>query len=82
MLCTSIFLQQDLSYQEQVLGDKNILRIGVEAGIRQGLEQFILGGIFIGMNSFGASANALDLYKYFKITDDEIVNQITQNLKK
>lgn len=82
MLCTSIFLQQDLSYQEQVLGDKNILRIGVEAGIRQGLEQFILGGIFIGMNSFGASANALDLYKYFKITDDEIVNQITQNLNK
>ncbi len=82
MLCTSIFLQQDLSYQEQVLGDKNILRIGVEAGIRQGLEQFILGGIFIGMNSFGASANALDLYKYFKITDDEIVYQITQNLKK
>jgi len=82
MLCTSIFLQQDLSYQEQVLGDKNILRIGVEAGIRQGLEQFILGGIFIGMNSFGASANALDLYKYFKITDDEIVNQITQSLKR
>jgi transketolase len=34
------------------------------------------------MSSFGASANALDLYKYFKITDDEIVNQITQNLKK
>ena len=80
--CCSIFLEQDLQYQQQVLGDKNILRVGVEAGIRQGLERFINDGIFIGMNSFGASGKAEDLFKFFKITDDEIVEKITQNFKK
>ena len=82
MPCCSIFLEQDLQYQQQVLGDKNILRVGVEAGIRQGLERFINDGIFIGMNSFGASGKAEDLFKFFKITDDEIVEKVIQNLKK
>ncbi len=79
--CASIFLAQDLQYQQSILGDKNILRIGVEAGIRQGLERFIGDGIFIGMESFGASANAEDLYKFFKITDDEIVIRTKEKLQ-
>ena len=82
MPCSSIFLEQDLQYQQETLGEKNIIRIGVEAGIRQGLERFINDGIFIGMNGFGASGKAEDLFKFFKITDDEIVKNIKENLQK
>ena len=82
MPCSSIFLEQDLQYQQETLGEKNILRLGVEAGIRQGLERFINDGIFIGMNGFGASGKAEDLFKFFKITDDEIVKNIKENLQK
>ncbi len=81
MPCFEIFEQQDDAYKNEVLGDKKILRVGVEAAISQGWEKYLgFEGIFVGMKSFGASAKAEDLYKYFGITADEICEKIVKKL--
>jgi transketolase len=57
------------------------VRIAVEAGIRQGWDRIIgSDGIFIGMDGFGASAPAEDLYRHFGITADAIVAAATARL--
>jgi len=35
-------------------------------------------GVFIGMNGFGASAPANDLFNHFKITAEEIIQTIKE----
>jgi transketolase len=73
MPCMDLFAAQPKRYQEQVLGG-NALRIAVEAGIGFGWERWIgENGVFIGMQGFGASAPAPELYKQFGITVDAIV---------
>jgi len=74
-----LFEKQPQSYREAVLPPTLKKRIAVEAGIRQGWEQYIgEGGIFIGMSSFGASAPASVLYKEFGITVDAIIAAAVQ----
>jgi len=83
MPCFEIFDAQDEAYKNEVLGDQKILRVGVEAAISQGWEKYLgFEGIFVGMKSFGASAKAEDLYKYFGITADEICAKIVKKLGK
>ncbi len=82
MPCFEIFEQQEEAYKNEVLGAKNILRVGVEAAISQGWEKYLgLDGIFVGMKSFGASAKAEDLYKHFGITADAICEQVVKKLR-
>ncbi|OFW80718.1 MAG: transketolase [Alphaproteobacteria bacterium RIFCSPLOWO2_01_FULL_40_26] len=77
MPCFEIFEQQDEIYKHLVLGDKNILRVGIEAAISQGFEKYLgCNGIFIGMNDFGASAKGEDLFKHFGITADNVVEKV------
>lgn len=77
MPCFEIFDGQDEAYKNQVLGEKNILRVGVEAAISQGWERYLgCNGIFIGMKDFGASGKGEDLFKHFGITADAIVEKI------
>ena len=74
-----LFEKQPRAYREAVLPPTLKKRIAVEAGIRQGWEQYIgEGGIFIGMSSFGASAPASVLYKEFGITVDAIIAATVQ----
>jgi len=70
-----LFASQPADYQRDVLGDKP--RVGIEAAIRQGWDQF-LGptDAFIGMTGFGASAPASELYKHFGITATAVVKKI------
>lgn len=83
MPCFEIFDAQDEAYKNEVLGDKKILRVGVEAAIAQGWEKYLgFDGIFVGMNSFGASAKAEDLYKHFGITADVICEKVLKKLGK
>ena len=50
------------------------IKIGIEAGIRQGWDALIGGdGIFIGMSTFGASAPYKELYRHFGITAEAAV---------
>ncbi len=70
-----LFSMQAESYRLEIIGDKP--RVGIEAGIRQGWDQFLrLKDSFIGMTGFGASAPATDLYKHFGITADAVVAEV------
>ncbi|NNE22481.1 MAG: transketolase, partial [Rhizobiales bacterium] len=71
--CMELFEQQEDDYRQRVLGTEKV-RIAIEAGIRMGWNGFIgSDGIFIGMDSFGASAPAEKLYEHFGITADATV---------
>jgi len=73
--CLDLFLEQDEKYIRSVTG-KDLPKIAVEAGIRQGWDGLIgrTGG-FVGMNSFGASAPGSELFKHFGITTEAIVKR-------
>jgi transketolase len=83
MPCLELFEAQSSEYKTQILGNKNNLKIVVEAALDQGWWKYLGdNGIFIGMNSFGASAPAPDLYEHFGITAKNIAHKITQKLIK
>ena len=72
MPCWELFDQQDATYRSKVLGDGGV-RIAVEAAGRFGWDKYIgIDGGFVGMDSFGASAPAGELYKHFGITADAV----------
>jgi transketolase len=62
-----LFAKQPEAYRRDVLGSGP--RVAVEAAIGMGWERWIgERGIFVGMQSFGASAPAAKLYEHFGIT--------------
>jgi transketolase len=77
--CWEIFALQDEGYRDQVLG--GALRVGIEAAIGFGWDRW-LGpqGLFIGMNGFGASAPAEDLYRHFGITPEAVAGAVKKRL--
>ena len=80
MPCCELFDAQGIDYQERILGNKP--RIAVEAASKFGWEKYVgLTGDIIGMDGFGASAPGSELYKYFGITVDEVVDAVKDALK-
>lgn len=78
--CMEIFNEHPNHYRQEVLSP-GTLRVGIEAGIQQGWDRYLHeDGIFIGMDSFGASAPANELYEHFGITVDNIVSRVLQSL--
>jgi len=62
-----LFRRQTEDYRNSVLGDTP--RIAVEAGVRQGWDEWIgANGTFVGMNGFGSSAPAVQLFEHFGLT--------------
>lgn len=81
MPCAELFDAQPISYQEEVLGKAP--RIAIEAASKFGWEKYVgLSGDIIGMDGFGASGPAEELYKYFGITVEEIVDSVKNCLEK
>jgi transketolase len=75
-----LFQAQSDEYKAGLIGAPKA-RVAIEAGI--GLSwQKLLGekGIFVGMHSFGASAPAEQLYEYFGITPQGVVEAVTLQL--
>ncbi|MFZ1773632.1 MAG: transketolase [Rhizobiaceae bacterium] len=65
------FEAQPEAYKAQVLGSAP--RVAVEAAARMGWDRWLgAKGAFVGMNSFGASAPASDLYRHFGITAEAV----------
>lgn len=74
MPSTDVFLRQDASYRESVLPNAVRKRVAVEAGVTGFWRQFVgLDGAVIGIDTFGASAPADQLYKHFGITTAHVV---------
>jgi transketolase len=69
-----LFEMQDEGYRASVLPPDVTARVAVEAAAKFGWERYLgLGGRFVGMNGYGASAPASALYKHFGITTDAVV---------
>ncbi len=72
MPCWEKFEAQDESYRERTLGSAP--RIAIEAAGRLGWDRWMgPRSSFIGMQGFGASAPAGELYKHFGITAEHVV---------
>ena len=76
-----LFAAQDEAYRKRVLPGGPV-RVGVEAAIRQGWDQWLLGergreakADFVGMNGFGASGPAEEVYAQFGITAENVAEK-------
>ena len=79
--CFELFENQSADYQQSIIGNSPV-KVAVEAAIKQGWERFIgSDGIFVGMNSFGASAPGGQLFEHFGITADAVVEAATAQLE-
>ncbi|MFN7397903.1 MAG: transketolase-like TK C-terminal-containing protein, partial [Sandaracinobacter sp.] len=59
----------------------DVLKVSVEAGTTFGWERMVgTDGLMIGIDSFGASAPAPDLYQYFGLTAAAIFSRVQQKL--
>jgi transketolase len=81
MPCWSLFDAQEPAYRADILPD-GVLRVSIEAGTTLGWERYTgPDGIRIGLDRFGASAPAEDLFQRFGFTAEAIVPQILAALK-
>jgi len=83
MPCHEIFDKQDKNYQEKILETNSCSRISIEAGSIKGWAKYINNnGISIGLETFGKSAPYKQIYNYFDLTSDKIVEFARKLLKK
>jgi transketolase len=85
MPCTEMFDLQPDTYREDILPDvsnREILRVSIEAGTTFGWERYTgLHGLRIGIDRFGASAPAGDLYDHFGLTGPKITTRVLVHMK-
>ncbi len=84
MPCMELFEAQDEAYKSDLLPNlppEQLLRVSIEAGATLGWDRYTMAnGLKIGLDRFGASAPAEDLYAKFGLTAEAIVPQIKTKL--
>ncbi|MEJ2214084.1 MAG: transketolase [Gammaproteobacteria bacterium] len=79
MPSTDAFDAQDADYRESVLPSSVIARVAVEAGVTGFWGKYVgMNGKVIGIDTFGESAPAGDLFKHFGFTVENVVNAINE----
>ncbi len=74
MPCTNVFEEQDEAYRESVLPASVTARVVVEAGVTDGWYKYAgMNGKVIGIDTFGESAPASDLFPFFGFTVEKVV---------
>ena len=77
MPCAEIFLAQDEAYRESVLPGSVTARVAVEAGVTHYWYRFVgPAGKVIGIDTFGESAPAADVFKHFGLTAENVVKAV------
>lgn len=77
MPCWELFNEQDAKYRESVLPKKCTKRIAIEAGTTMGWHRYVgIDGLVIGVDTYGHSAPAGELAKYFGFTSESICEKI------
>jgi transketolase len=80
MPCTSLFDRQEQSYREAVL-PRGVPRVAMEAGVTDYWRKYVgLEGAVVGIDRFGESAPAGDLFKYFGFTPANVVDAVRRTL--
>jgi transketolase len=73
MPCADVFERQDKAYRESVL-PRGVPRVAIEAGVSDFWRKYVgLEGAAIGIDRFGESAPAGELFKFFGFTVDNVV---------
>lgn len=82
MPCWELFEAQDASYRKRVLPGGPV-RVAIEAAGRMGWDKWLMGergrdtkAAFVGMEGFGASAPAPELYAHFGITAEATAQKV------
>ncbi|WP_429933222.1 transketolase [Alteromonas sp. 4B03] len=74
MPSTDVFDRQSADYRESVLPPSVVKRVAVEALSKDSWYKYVgFNGAIVGMDTFGESAPAGDLFKHFNITTDAVV---------
>jgi len=81
MPSTDVFDAQDDAYKESVLPAAVTARVAVEAGVTDYWRKYVgLDGRVIGIDTFGESAPAPEVYKHFGITVENVVKAVKEVL--
>ena len=81
MPCMELFDKQPEEYQKDIL-EENSLIITIEAGSIMSWQKYIKNkGLNIGIDRFGESAPYKDVYKYLKLSEEDITNFIQKKLR-
>ncbi|MDP3188525.1 MAG: transketolase [Limnobacter sp.] len=86
MPCTNLFDRQSQDYRAKVLmmerGD-SVLRVAIEAGCTQGWWKYVgFKGDVMGIDTFGESAPAVELFQHFGLTAQHVVNRVLQRMER
>ena len=80
MPSTSVFDRQDAAYRESVL-PRGVPRLAIEAGVSDYWRKYVgLEGAVIGVDRFGESAPAADVFKLFGFTVENVIAQANKLL--
>jgi transketolase len=78
--CFELLQDVDTGTRSKIIGS-SVVKVAVEAGIRQGWDAIIgSDGVFVGMHGFGASAPSADLYRHFGITAENVAEATIRGL--
>ena len=80
MPSTTVFDRQSLAYKTSVLPDK-LPRVAIEAGVTDGWWKYGCAAV-LGIDSYGESAPAPQLFKHFGLTAEDLANTVRQVLGK
>ena len=81
MPSTDVFDKQDWDYQDTVLPMDCRNRVAIEAGVTDYWKKYIgLDGLAFGVNNFGESAPAKDVFEYFGLTENILKEEIFEYL--
>ncbi|WP_338808981.1 transketolase [Neisseria leonii] len=76
MPSTNVFDRQDAAYRNRVL-PKGLPRVAVEAGVRDGWYKYVgLDGAVVGLDRFGESAPAEELFAHFGFTAENVAETV------
>lgn len=83
MPSTDVYDKQEINYKETVLPSSCRNRIAIEAGVTDYWIKYTgLDGLTLGVDTFGESAPAKEVFAYFELTENNLEKRITNLLKK
>ncbi|HEY3859995.1 MAG TPA: transketolase [Gammaproteobacteria bacterium] len=83
MPCTNVFDAQDQAYRDSVLPPQVKARVAVEAGVTAGWWRYVgPEGRVVGLDRYGESAPAKDVFEYFGFTPENVVKQVEAALNR